>query len=66
MCTCFSAARTVGGTYFANIAAINRTENDPIRYRISQRIGPYPGSFTGRDGGSSMCPGGDGGCQFAR
>ncbi len=65
-CTCFSAARTLSGTYFANIAAIDRTENDPIRYRISQRISPYPGSFTGRDGGASTCPAGDGGCLFAR
>ncbi|MDP1826831.1 MAG: hypothetical protein Q8L48_26400 [Archangium sp.] len=65
-CTCFSAARTSAGVYYANIAAIDRVENDPIRYRISQRIAPYPGNFTGPDGGSASCPVGDGGCGFAR
>ncbi len=65
-CTCFSAARTAGGVYYANIAAIDRLDNDPIRYRISQRIAPYPASFTTPDGGGGICPNGDGGCQFAR
>lgn len=64
-CTCFSAARTAGGVYYANIAAIDRVENDPIRYRISQRIGAYPSSFTGPDGGGGTCPSGDAGCGFA-
>ena len=65
-CTCFSAARTAAGVYFANIAAIDRVENDPIRYRVSQRIAPYPASFTTPDGGGGTCPVTDGGCQFAR
>ena len=65
-CNCFSAARTAGGTYFANIAAIDRTDNDPIRYRISQRIAAYPANFTAPDGGAAMCPVLDGGCGFAK
>lgn len=65
-CSCFSAARTAGGTYFANIAAIDRTDNDPIRYRIRQRIAPYPANFTARDGGAATCPVVDAGCGFAR
>jgi hypothetical protein len=64
-CWCFSAARTATGSYFANIAAVHRTDNDPIRYRVSQRIAAYPGNFT-YDGGSVSCPVADGGCQFAR
>ena len=66
-CTCLSAARATSGVYFANIAAIDRVENDPIRYRISQRMLPYPASgFTGPDGGTATCPVVDGGCGFAR
>jgi hypothetical protein len=65
-CSCFSAARTAPGYYFANVAAIDRTSNDPIRYRISQRIAAYPGNFTGPDGGSATCPVADAGCGFAR
>ena len=65
-CMCFSAARMVSGTFFANIAGINRTDPEPIRYRISQRIAAYPGNFTSPDGGSGMCPVADGGCQFAK
>jgi hypothetical protein len=66
-CTCLSAARAAPGFFFANIAAIDRVENDPIRYRISQRLLPYPASsFTGPDGGTATCPVVDGGCGFAR
>ncbi len=66
-CTCFSSARTDGGVYFANIAALDRVDNDPIRYRISQRIAPYPANFTNPDGGGGSCPQVDaGGCGFAR
>lgn len=65
-CSCLSAARAAGGVYYANIAAIDRVENDPIRYRISQRLAPYPANFTGPDGGSASCPVVDGGCGFAR
>ena len=65
-CTCLSAARAAGGVYYANIAALDRVENDPIRYRISQRLAPYPANFTGPDGGSATCPVVDGGCGFAR
>ena len=63
---CFSSARTASGVFFANMAGINRTDPEPIRYRISQRIAAYPGNFTSPDGGSGMCPVADGGCQFAR
>jgi hypothetical protein len=69
-CACLSSGRTAGGTYFANIAAIDRVENDPIRYRISQRIAAYPANFTGPDGGMATCPVTDAGngsaCGFAR
>ncbi len=65
-CWCFSGPRTAAGSYFANIAAIHRTSNDPLRYRVSQRIFPYPANFTQPDGGSGTCPVTDAGCQFAR
>lgn len=65
-CSCISAARTAAGSFFANIAAIHRTSNDPIHYRITQRIGAYPTNFTTPDGGAGTCPVADGGCQFAR
>jgi hypothetical protein len=65
-CWCFSAARTAPGFYFANVAAVHRTSNDPIRYRINQRISPYPGLYV-EDGGAVVgCPVTDGGCGFAR
>jgi hypothetical protein len=63
-CSCFSAARTAPGMFFANVASVHRLTNDPIQYRISQRITAYPGSFT-LDGGSFMCPVADAGCGFA-
>lgn len=64
-CACFSSARTAGGTFFANIAAVHRTTNDPIVYSVSQRLAPYPGTFT-LDGGTGRCPVADGGCGFIR
>jgi hypothetical protein len=36
-----------------------------MRYRVSQRLTPYPGAFT-LDGGAQTCPVVDGGCGFAR
>lgn len=53
-CPCFSAARTAGGVYYANIAGIDRTSNDPIRYRVTQRLTAY------------NCPSDAGTCGFAR
>jgi hypothetical protein len=64
-CSCFSAARTAPGSFFANVAAIHRLTNDPIRYQISQRVIPYPFSYT-NDGGTGTCPVVDAGCGFAR
>ena len=65
-CSCFSAPRTVPGSFFANVAAVHRTTNDPIQYSIRQRITAYPGSFS-LDGGTFSCPatGPDAGCGFA-
>lgn len=65
-CWCFSGARTASGRFYANIAAINRTANDPIVYRIRQSIGPYPSSYSSADGGGGTCPVPDGGCGFAQ
>lgn len=65
-CWCFSAARVDAGAFYANVAAVHRTSNAPIRYRVSQRIAPYPGSFTASDGGTGACPVVDAGCGFAR
>lgn len=64
-CSCLSAPRLAAGAYFINVGALERTSNDPLRYRISQRVTPYPGSFSNPDGGGS-CPVVDGGCGFAR
>lgn len=64
-CSCLSAPRLAAGAYFINVGAVDRTSNDPLRYRITQRIAPYPGTFTSPDGGGT-CPVTDGGCGFAR
>lgn len=66
-CACLSDARVAAGSYFANVAAVHRTSNDPLRYRVSQRIAPYPGAFTSADGGTTAsCPMVDAGCGFVR
>jgi hypothetical protein len=65
-CACLSTDRAAAGVYFANVAAVHRTSNAPLRYRVSQRIAPYPASFVGIDGGTASCPVLDGGCGFIR
>jgi hypothetical protein len=64
-CWCHSGPRVMAGSFFANVAALHRTSNDVMRYRVSQRLTPYPGAFT-LDGGAQTCPVVDGGCGFAR
>lgn len=64
-CWCHSGPRVMAGSFFANVAALHRTSNDVMRYRVSQRLAPYPGGFT-LDGGAQTCPVADGGCGFAR
>jgi hypothetical protein len=63
-CSCFSAARTAPGSFFINAASVHRLSNDPIHYRLSQRMQAYPSTYT-LDGGSFTCPVADAGCGFA-
>lgn len=65
-CSCLSAPRLAAGAYFINVGAVDRTSNDPLRYRITQSIAAYPANFTTPDGGGGTCPVADGGCGFAR
>jgi hypothetical protein len=65
-CSCFSTPRVAAGSFFANVAAVHRLANDPLRYRFTQRITPYPGSYTADGGATVSCPVTDGGCGFAR
>ena len=65
-CACLNAGRVAAGVVFANVGAVHRLSNDPIQYRITQSLAPYPpGSFT-VDGGAFTCPvsATDGGCGF--
>lgn len=57
-CSCVSAPRAVSNVFYANVGAIHRTSNEPLRYRITQRVLPYPGAWP-------TCPVVDGGCGFA-
>ncbi len=64
-CACISSTRMAPGAYFINVAAVERTAPEPLRYRITQSLSTYPGSLTGADGGA--CPVvADAGCGFAR
>lgn len=65
-CWCINSGRVGGGRFFANVAGINRLTNDPLYYTVRQSISPYPGSYTGSDGGPATCPVVDAGCGFAR
>lgn len=65
-CSCFSSPRVAAGTFFANVSAVHRLTNDPIRYQFTQRISAYPSSYTGDGGATVTCPVTDGGCGFAR
>jgi hypothetical protein len=69
-CWCLSSPRVAAGRFYVNVAGINRVSNDPIRYTVRQSISPYPGGFTGADGGAANCPvvdaGTGSGCGFAR
>ncbi|MBL9037516.1 MAG: hypothetical protein JNG84_03270 [Archangium sp.] len=56
-CYCVGATRVQAGRFYVNVAAINRTRNDPLSYRLRQTIAPYPA-------GNTMCPVSDGGCRF--
>ncbi len=64
-CACLSAPRLAAGAYFINVGAVERTSNEPLHYRLTQRIAAYPSTFTSPDGGGT-CPVTDGGCGFAR
>lgn len=69
-CPCHSAARTATGHFFVDMVALYRKTNDPLRYRVSQRITAYPGAGFTVDGGAASCPtatgdGGVVGCGFA-
>ncbi|MBL8910712.1 MAG: hypothetical protein JNM17_08430 [Archangium sp.] len=69
-CPCHSAVRTATGHFFVDLVALYRTSNEPLRYRISQRITAYPGAGFTVDGGAATCPtatgdGGVVGCGFA-
>lgn len=65
-CWCLSSPRTAAGVFYANIAGVNRTSNEPIQYRVRQRVTTYPGTYPTADGGTGTCPVTDGGCGFAR
>jgi hypothetical protein len=62
-CQCFSASRVAAGKFFINVAAVNRTGNEPLNYTLRQSISTYPQSWTDGDAGGT-CPVSDGGCGF--
>lgn len=65
-CQCLSASRVAAGRFYANVAAVDRTRNDPLVYRVRQSIAPYPSTFVGDGGATVSCPVVDAGCGFAR
>lgn len=64
-CACISGPRAATGHFFVDVTAIYRKTNDPLRYHLTQRIAPYPGSGFTLDGGAQTCPVVDAGCGFA-
>lgn len=63
-CACLSDRRVAAGVLFANVGAVHRLSNAPMRYRITQAITPYPGGSFTVDGGAFSCPVTDAGCDF--
>lgn len=61
-CQCLSSPRMAAGRFFINVAAVDRTRDEPITYRLRQSVTTYPTTYAA-DGGVASCPAG---CGFAR
>lgn len=69
-CYCLASRYVASGSFQMSVAAVDRTANDPIPFRVRQSVSTYPGTYANPDGGAMAvsCPGsspdGGGGCRF--